>query len=187
MRGRGDGDIEGDERSESGGMLIEADSSSPTSIGSGVAMTGEEAIEVAQASMPSLILLDIMMPGIDGYETCRRLKADPATASIPVIFMSALDDTKDKVRGLEVGAVDYITKPFQAEEVVARVRTHLTIQRLRRDLECSNGALRELNRDLEKKVVERTGEVLLNPRVLMILNPSEALVRSTPFRLPSPS
>jgi sigma-B regulation protein RsbU (phosphoserine phosphatase) len=92
-----------------------------------------------------LILLDIMMPGIDGYEVCRRLKEDPQTSEIPVIFLSALDDTKDKVKGLAIGAVDYIAKPFQADEVNARVNTHLTIHRLRREVEAQRNALeREL-------------------------------------------
>src|SRR5262245_37017312 len=85
------------------------------------------------------------MPGIDGYETCRRLKEDPQTREAAVIFLSSLDEAKDKVRGLEVGAVDFVSKPFQQDEVVARVNTHLTLQRLRRQLETRNSELaREL-------------------------------------------
>ena len=95
-----------------------------------VATSGEDALKVARRARPSLVLLDVLMPGIDGYETCRRLKADPATADAAVIFLSALDDAREKVRGLEAGAVDFVTKPFQPEEVVARVHTHLTVQRL---------------------------------------------------------
>jgi sigma-B regulation protein RsbU (phosphoserine phosphatase) len=97
-----------------------------------VAKTGESALAIARKAHPDLILLDIMMPGIDGFEVCRRLKADPdpATRKIPVIFLSALDETEDKVRGLQLGAVDYIAKPFQPEEVIARVNTHLTIHQL---------------------------------------------------------
>jgi phosphoserine phosphatase RsbU/P len=95
-----------------------------------VATNGESALTIAQKALPDLILLDIMMPGIDGFEVCRRLKSDPATQRVPVIFLSALDETGDKVRGLELGAVDYIAKPFQPEEVIARVNTHLTIHRL---------------------------------------------------------
>src|SRR3954462_6684505 len=110
-----------------------------------VTRTGESAIEVARRVHPLLILLDVVMPGIDGYETCRRLKADPETREAAVIFLSSLDDTKDKVRGLEVGAVDFVSKPFQKDEVVARVHTHLTLQRLRRQLETRNAELaREL-------------------------------------------
>ncbi len=79
---------------------------------------------------PDLILLDILMPGMDGYEVCRRLKADEGTREIPVIFISALDETLDKVKAFSLGGVDYITKPFQEEEVLARVNTHLTMRRL---------------------------------------------------------
>ena len=103
-----------------------------------VAVDGESAIEQAVYAQPDLILLDIMMPGLDGFETCRRLKANKLTHEIPVIFMTALTDTLDKVKGFELGAVDYITKPLQLEEVLARVEKHLMlhqqqleIQRLR--------------------------------------------------------
>ena len=110
-----------------------------------VTRSGESAIEVARRVQPLLILLDVVMPGIDGYETCRRLKADPETREAAVIFLSSLDEAKDKVRGLEVGAVDFVTKPFQRDEVVARVNTHITLQRLRRQLETRNAELaREL-------------------------------------------
>jgi DNA-binding NtrC family response regulator len=110
-----------------------------------VTRSGESAIDVARRVRPVLVLLDVMMPGIDGYETCRRLKDDPQTREAAVIFLSALDDAKDKVRGLEVGAVDFVSKPFQKDEVLARVNTHLTLQRLRRQLESRNAELaREL-------------------------------------------
>lgn len=99
-----------------------------------VAKSGETALAIARKAHPDLILLDIMMPGIDGFEVCRRLKADPETQKIPVIFLSALDETGDKVRGLQLGAVDYVAKPFQPEEVIARVNTHLTIHRLSREV-----------------------------------------------------
>jgi PAS domain S-box-containing protein len=95
-----------------------------------VAEDGESALEEIEYATPDLILLDVMMPGLDGFATCARLKSNPATRDIPVIFMSALTDTVDKVKGLELGAVDYITKPFQHEEVLARVGTHLEIKRL---------------------------------------------------------
>ena len=100
-----------------------------------VAKNGEAALTIAQKAHPDLILLDIMMPGIDGFEVCRRLKANPDTEKIPVIFLSALDETGDKVRGLQLGAVDYIAKPFQPEEVIARVNTHLTIHQLSREVQ----------------------------------------------------
>jgi signal transduction histidine kinase len=100
-----------------------------------MATDGESAIEQAEYAHPDLILLDVMMPGIDGFETCRRLKANSITENIPVIFMTALSDATDKVKGLEIGAVDYITKPFQQEEVIARLKLHLKISYLTRTLE----------------------------------------------------
>lgn len=93
-----------------------------------VAKSGESALSKVAKSLPDLILLDALMPGIDGFETCRRLKADPKTRSIPVIFLSALDDVAKKVEAFKIGGVDYITKPFQVEEVLARVRTQLTLR-----------------------------------------------------------
>lgn len=111
-----------------------------------VTKSGESALEVARKVRPLLVLLDVVMPGIDGYETCRRLKADAETTDAAVIFLSSLDEARDKVRGLEVGAVDFISKPFQGDEVIARVNTHLTLQRLRRQLESRN---QELARELE--------------------------------------
>ncbi|MGD9281359.1 MAG: SpoIIE family protein phosphatase [Desulfobacterales bacterium] len=108
-----------------------------------VAKNGETALSIAQKASPDLILLDIMMPDIDGFEVCRRLKDNPDTAGIPVIFLSALTDTKDKVQGLQLGAVDYVSKPFQPEEVIARVNTHLTIHRLKREVEQKKDALED--------------------------------------------
>jgi formate hydrogenlyase transcriptional activator len=96
---------------------------------------GQTAIELAQQKQPDLILLDVMMSGMDGFLTCQKLKELPETLNIPVLFMTALTDTADKVKGFQLGAVDYITKPFQYEEVIARVQTHLTLQKLKRDLE----------------------------------------------------
>ncbi|MBI1923883.1 SpoIIE family protein phosphatase [Candidatus Poribacteria bacterium] len=101
------------------------------------AASGEVALKIAAQAQPSLILLDVMMPGLDGFETCHRLKAEKATADIPVIFITAKDETQSIVKGFEVGGVDYITKPFRHEEVRARVKTHLTIKRLRDELERS--------------------------------------------------
>ncbi len=99
-----------------------------------VAEDGEEALEQVNHAPPDLVLLDVMMPGIDGFETCRRLRASPATRDLPVIFMTALTDTQEKLQGFAAGAVDYITKPVQHEEALARVATHLTIRRLQRQL-----------------------------------------------------
>ena len=125
-----------------------------------IAKNGESALAVAHEVKPSLILLDIMMPGIDGFEVCRRLKADPETEEIPVIFLSSLDDTEDKVKGLDLGAVDYISKPFQADEVIARVNTHLTINSLKKSLANKNRALKASNEILEERVKERTAELV---------------------------
>ena len=123
------------------------------------AQDGRMALRSAQAQPPDLILLDVRMPGMDGHEVCRRLKADPATRDIPVIFLSAMGDTGDKVRGLELGAVDYIAKPYQPEEVLMRVRTHVE--------------LRRLQSRLEERVAERTAQ----------LKESEASLRESEARL----
>jgi sigma-B regulation protein RsbU (phosphoserine phosphatase) len=121
-----------------------------------VAKNGEMALSIADKARPDLILLDIMMPGIDGYEACRQLKAQPTTTDIPVIFLSALGDTEDKVKGLQLGAVDYITKPFQPDEVIARVNTHLTIHRLKKEVESRKDQLEH-----ELKVVSEVQQKLL--------------------------
>lgn len=117
-----------------------------------VARDGESALEQARYARPDLILLDVLMPGLNGYETCRRFKAGAETAEIPIIFITALADTGEKVRGFGVGAVDYMTKPFQQDEVLARVRTHLALRRLQRDLQSANERL-------EQRVAERTAEL----------------------------
>ena len=103
--------------------------------------SGEAALLALQTHTPDLILLDIIMNGMDGFQTCAKIKADEATKDIPIIFMTALSDTDDKVKGFELGAVDYIIKPFQYQEVLARVKTHLTIQQLRKSLESKNADL----------------------------------------------
>lgn len=99
-----------------------------------VAEDGEEALTQTVHTQPDLILLDVMMPGLDGFETCRLLKQRPETRDVPVLFMTALAETADKVKGFAVGAVDYLTKPIEHAEALARVRTHLTLRRLRREL-----------------------------------------------------
>ncbi|MEH1787360.1 response regulator [Nostoc sp.] len=107
-----------------------------------VAVDGESAIAQAERNQPELILLDVQMPGIDGFETCRRLKANPVTQNIPIIFTTALADIESKTKGFCLGAVDYIPKPFAQEEVIARVRVHLQ--------------LKQLNESLEQQVSDRT-------------------------------
>jgi two-component system sensor histidine kinase ChiS len=140
-----------------------------------IAKNGETALTIANKARPSLILLDIMMPGIDGFEVCRRLKAAPETREIPVIFLSALDDTEDKVKGLALGAVDYVAKPFQPEEVIARVNTHLTINRLRQTLAGKNKELKEANDSLEERVKERTAELIQLNTIYQCFVPQEFL------------
>lgn len=100
-----------------------------------VAEDGEEALAQTAQTQPDLILLDVMMPGIDGFETCRRLKAKPGTRDVPVLFMTALNETADKVKAFAAGGVDYITKPIEHAEALARVRTHLALRRMRHELE----------------------------------------------------
>ncbi|MBN1889255.1 MAG: GAF domain-containing protein [Thermoflexales bacterium] len=112
------------------------------------AYNGRLALEFAQASQPDLILLDVVMPDMSGYEICEKLKADEQTRPIPRIFISALDEAADKVKGFELGAADYITKPFQAAEVLARVETHLALRGLQKSLQ-------EKNALLEQKITER--------------------------------
>ena len=107
-----------------------------------VAASGESALERMERTRPDIILLDVNMPGIDGFETCRRLKADARWKDTPVLFLTALNDLVDKVRGFEVGAVDFISKPLQAEEVLARVRAHLQIRALQQTLADQNELLR---------------------------------------------
>lgn len=104
---------------------------------------GQRALATIRKEAPDLILLDIMMPVMDGFEVCRQLKADKKTAGIPIIFISALDETVDKVKAFSLGGVDYVTKPFRSEEVLARVRTHLTLHYLQLQLEKKNTELQK--------------------------------------------
>lgn len=111
-------------------------------------INGKMAIRAAKSGSPDLILLDIQMPEMNGYAVCKQLKAEPQTSKIPVIFISALDEVLDKVKSFEVGGVDYITKPFQVEEVLARVEHQLTIQRLQKQLT-------DRNTELQQEIIER--------------------------------
>lgn len=132
-----------------------------------VARTGQSALQKVEYSPPDIILLDVLMPGMDGFETCQRLKSSEATKDIPVIFMTALDDTEHKVKGFNAGAVDYITKPIQQEEVLVRVKTHLSIRKMAQKFLNQNERLQEevaerekLAADLERRVEERTSELM---------------------------
>ena len=121
----------------------------------GVAMDGESALEDIKTNLPDLILLDIMMPEMDGYEVCQRLKTDPSTKNIPIIFVTAKSDESDETKGLELGAVDYITKPFSPPIVRARVKTHLTLKKIRQRVEDAFG----------RHVHPSVAELLLNGRL----------------------
>jgi DNA-binding response OmpR family regulator len=136
------------------------------------AAKGELALKRAQYSPPDLILLDVKMPGIDGFETCRRLKADETTRGIPVIFMTALTSVEDKMKGFEAGGVDYITKPIQTEEMLARISTHLNIRDLQQQLQQQNKALRH-------EIAERkkTEEALRSAQEEVVRLEKEALER----------
>jgi len=112
------------------------------------ATDGETALQIATAKLPDIILLDVMMPGMDGYEVCRRLKADGRTSHIPVIFITSLDDKANVVEGFQAGGVDYVIKPFEREEVLARTRTHLKVSQLTQELLKTN---RELTDQIEKR------------------------------------
>ncbi len=139
-----------------------------------VATDGESAIEQTEYVKPDLILLDVMMPGIDGFETCQRLKTNPETVKIPIIFMTALSETVDKVRGLSLGAVDYVTKPFEHEEVLVRIRTHLTIAKQRQTIELHNLELQaEIN---DRKRAEDALTIFLHAVSHDLRNPVTGLI-----------
>jgi diguanylate cyclase (GGDEF)-like protein len=114
-----------------------------------IARNGEGALRQAEFAKPDLILLDVIMPsGIDGFETCRRLKAYETTKEIPVIFLTALSDAVDKIKGIEAGGADYVTKPFNGLELLARIETHLELSRYRKELKQTNRELRQANESL---------------------------------------
>lgn len=158
-----------------------------------VANGGQRAIEAALTSPPDLVLLDVLMPDLDGYEVCRLLRTDPRTSDIPVIFISALSTTEDKLNAFTAGGVDYITKPFQSREVLARVKTHLEIRSLQTQLETTNKELHTKVHELETQNAELdafahtvahdlkaplmtlmfASGVLTNPEMLSGLSPKE--------------
>ncbi len=132
-----------------------------------VAQDGMEGLQRAAFVKPDLILLDVMMPGMDGFEVCRRLKTNTDTADIPVIFMTALVETEHKITGFKAGGVDYITKPMQIEEVIARVGTHLNLRTMQRQLQAQNAQLQEHRTELEQRVMHRTAELSTSNRLLL--------------------
>jgi light-regulated signal transduction histidine kinase (bacteriophytochrome) len=137
------------------------------------APNGEMALKLAGEDPPELILLDIRMPDMDGFEVCRRLKEDPQTGNIPVIFISGLEDVADKVKGFEAGGVDYITKSFQREEVLARVETHLALRRLQKQIQAQNVQLQQeiaKSKRAEEALADRTVQLERINRELVSLN-----------------
>ncbi len=115
------------------------------------ALNGIIALRAIEIQLPDIVLLDIMMPHIDGYEVCKKIKNNPETANIPVIFLSALDEVQNKIKGFAAGGADYITKPFQFDEVLVRVQNQLSLQFARQRIV-------KLNTELEQRVKERTQE-----------------------------
>ncbi len=130
-----------------------------------VATSGARALQTLQRRSPDLILLDVMMPGIDGFQTCERIKANPQTRDIPVIFMTALVDVDNKIKGFNCGAVDYISKPFQEQETLARVKAHID--------------LRRLNQNLEQQVAEQTASLRIANTALESANAAKRSFLST--------
>ena len=131
-----------------------------------LATDGEMALLSAKMHPPAMILLDVKMPGMDGFEVCRRLKEEEATRSIPIIFLSSLGDERDKVKAFQSGGVDYVSKPIQAEEVLARVRTHLALRRALSELKARNADLEAARDTLEETVKRRSAELELSNRRL---------------------
>ncbi|MES9993485.1 MAG: response regulator [Candidatus Thiodiazotropha sp.] len=150
------------------------------------ASEGNLALEFVQSILPDLILLDVRMPGMDGYEVCRRLQGDDRTRPIPIIFLSALEDERDKVKGFQAGGVDYITKPFQLEEMLARIRTHLRIRELTEGLEQEvNAQTEELtvtNQRLQQEIAEHNQaeeEIKLNAERMETMLQLSQMVNAT--------
>ena len=158
-----------------------------------VATSGDKAIARAETILPDLILLDVMMPGIDGFETCRRIKKIEKIKDIPILFMTGLTAIESKVKGFQAGAVDYVTKPIEIDEVLSRIRTHIALKNIQQELLVKNDLLqkeiqeritaeervRELNAHLEKRVMERTIELARVNRMLKILSEcNQILVRA---------
>ncbi len=139
---------------------------------------GFSALEAIQSSRPDLILLDIMMPDISGYEVCEKLKSDPHLRGIPIIFLSALEDVFNKAKAFEVGGSDYITKPFQVKEVLARVNNQLIVRSLQMELQAKNLQLTEQNDQLQEEIAERK-QVEMETRLL--LKATQSISKSEDF------
>ncbi len=144
--------------------------------------TGEEAIQKAQNEQPDIILLDVLMPGMDGYETCKKLKSEKQTADIPVIFLSAKNETVDKARGLALGAVDYLTKPFDPVEITARLQTHLEARKAVADLHKLNDILLSELEDLRRQKNQNSKDAVFADFIKKIL-PDTTFSENSYFKL----
>lgn len=145
------------------------------------ALSGELALRSALHEPPDLMLLDIRMPDMNGFEVCQQLKSHPATRDVPVIFISGLAETDDKVRGFELGAVDYVTKPYQREELLARVATHVNLRRMQRQVSAQNEELRQYREQLEDRVALRTAELQESNRKLGLMSFALDLVHEAAY------
>jgi len=152
-------------------LMVLADILENSGYETGLAMDGKQALEYVYNEKPDLILLDVMMPEMDGYETCQRLKEFPEYKDIPVIFLTAKVETEDIVKGFESGGVDYISKPFNSHELKSRVRTHLMLKRAQDEAKSAIEALNEANKAIEKQN-EQLGEMV---NKLNILSKTDAL------------
>ncbi|NJO15933.1 MAG: response regulator [Thioploca sp.] len=149
------------------------------------ARDGQQGIKIADYVLPDLILLDIMMPEMDGFEVCRYLKSQARTQAIPIIFMTALDDVHSKIKGFECGAADYITKPFQHKEVIARVDTHIHLHQLQQQLQAQMKELEKRNKELDA-FAHTVAHDLKNP-LNGVINLTEVLLETCPFDTLNPA
>ncbi|GAB4090873.1 hybrid sensor histidine kinase/response regulator [Hydrogenophaga soli] len=145
------------------------------------ALSGKLALLSAAHRVPDLILLDIRMPGMDGFEVCRQLKAQADTRDVPVIFISALSDTDEKIRSFQLGAVDYVTKPFQRDELLARVSTHIHLRRMQLQVHTQNEELRQYRAQLEDLVAQRTAELQNSNQRLKLMSYALDQVREAAY------